>query len=61
MNDQRENNLNPKRPKKGTARQLQTHVMPTDDVEYTNVSNMGGDLLFPNKLWVVPRGIERMP
>ena len=37
MNDQKKDDPNPKRtPKSGCPKQLQTHNVPTDDVENTN-------------------------
>ena len=34
--------------------------MPTYDVENTNDTNKGRDLLHTNYPWIVPRGTERM-
>ena len=50
-----------KDPSKGTApKQLQTHNLPTDDVENINSTNKGRDLLLANKLRIVPWGTEKM-
>ena len=37
------------------SKQLQTHNLPTNDVENTNGTNKGKDLLLANKPWIVPR------
>ena len=51
-----------KDPLKGTTpKQLQTHNVPTYDMENINSTNKGRDLLLTNKLWIVPCGTERMP
>ena len=46
--------------KRNRSKQLQTHNVPTDDVENTNDTTKGRDLLLVNKLQIVPRGTERM-
>ena len=52
----------PKGPKqKKYSEQLQTDNLPINDVENTNSTNMGKDLLLTNKLRIVPRQTERMP
>ena len=38
----------------------QIHNVPNDDLENTNDTNQGGDLLFVNKPWTVPRRTERI-
>ena len=61
MNDQRKDHLDPKEPKqKNCPKQLQTHNLPTDDVENINSTNKGRDLVLANKPWIVPYGAERM-
>ena len=49
-----------KYPPKDPPQQLQTHNLPTDDVETTNGTNQGGDLLFVNKLQTFPRRTKRV-
>ena len=41
-----------------TPKQLQTHNVPTYDVENTNSTNKGGDLLLVNKPWTLPQGTK---
>ena len=45
---------------RSNPKQLQTHNLPTNDVENINSKNKGRDLLLPNKPWFVPWRIERM-
>ena len=45
----------------GGTKQLQTNNVPTDEVESTNGTNKGGDLLLANKPQTAPWGTERMP
>ena len=60
IDDQRKNHPDSKRtPKRNHPQQLQTHNVPINDVENTNGTNKGGDLLFANKLRTVPRETER--
>ena len=62
MDDQGKDRPDPKRlPRRNRPQQLQTHNVPTDDVENTNGTNYEGDLQFANKLRTVPRRIGRMP
>ena len=62
MDDQRKDNPDPKRPpKRNRHQQLQTHNVPTTDVENTNDTDQRGDLLFTNKPRTVLRRTERMP
>ena len=62
MDDRRKDFLDPKRPlRRNRFQQLQTHNVPTDDVENTDGTNYSGDLLFGNKPKTVPRITERMP
>ena len=50
MDDERKDYPDPKRtPKRNRPKQLQTHNVPTDDIENTNSKNQGGDLLFANR------------
>ena len=44
MDDQREDHSDPKRPlQRNRPKQLKIHIVPTDDVENTNGTNLGGD------------------
>ena len=43
-----------------TPKQLQTHNMPTYEVENVHGKNKRGDLQHVNKPWTVPRGTEMM-
>ena len=55
MDDQRKYHIDPKGPKQSNCpKQLQTHNLPTDDVENINSSNKGRDVRLANKLWIVP-------
>ena len=61
MGDQRKDHLDPKGPKqRNCPKQLQTHNLPTDDVENIHHTNKGRDLLLANKPWIVLWGAERM-
>ena len=62
MDDQRKDHIDPEGPNQGNhPKQLQTHKMPTDDVENINSTSKGRDLLLTNMPRIVPRGTERMP
>ena len=62
MDNQRKDHSDPERPsQRNCSKQLQTHNLPTHDVENTNSTNYGGDLLFVNKPRTVSRLTERMP
>ena len=43
------------------SKQLQTHNLATNDVENTNSTNKGNDLLFTNKTLIVSWRTEKMP
>ena len=60
LDDQRKNHIDPKR-QKNRPKQLQTHNLPSDDVENINSTNKGRDLLLANKLRIVTWGAEKMP
>ena len=52
MDDQKKDHLDPKGPKqRNRPKKLQTHNLPTDNVENINRINKRRDLLFVNKLW----------
>ena len=62
MDDQRKDHIYPKGPKqRSRSKQLQSHNLPTDDVENINSINKGIDLLLANKSRIVPWGAERVP
>ena len=62
MDDQRKNHNDPERPpQENRPEQQQIHNVPARDVENTNGSNKGGDLLLVNKPRTLHRGTERMP
>ena len=62
MDDQRKGQIDPKGPKqRNCSKQLQTHNLPTDDVEHINSTNKRRDLLLASKPCTVPWGAERMP
>ena len=62
MDNLRKDDPDPKRSPKGTTpKNYKTYNVPNDDVENTKGINKGGDLRFANKLWIAPRGIEKMP
>ena len=62
LDDQRKDYINPKGPKqRNCSKQLQTHNLLTNDVENTNSTNKGKDLLLANKPRTVPWRTERMP
>ena len=46
---------------KNCLKQLQTHNLPTDNVNIISSTNKERDLLLANKAQIVPRGPERMP
>ena len=55
MDDQRKDHIDPKGPKqRNFSEQLQTHNLPTDDVENINSTNKRRDILLANKPWTVP-------
>ena len=61
MDDQRNDHIDTKGPKqRNRPKQLQTHNLPTNDVENINNTNKGRDLLLANKLRFVPWRAERM-
>ena len=52
MDNQRKGHIGPKRPKqRNRPKQLQTHNLPSNDVENTNSTNKGRDLLLANRLF----------
>ena len=56
MDYQGKDNRDPQRPPKRIGpHQLQTHNVPTNDMENTNDTNLGGDLQFAKKPRTVPR------
>ena len=62
MDDQKKDYINPKGPKqRDCSKQLQTHNLPTNDVENTNSTNKGKDQPLTNKPRIVPWRTERMP
>ena len=62
MDDQRKDHIDPKGIKqRNRSKQLQTHNLPTVDVENINSRNKGRDLLLAKKLQAVSWGAERMP
>ena len=53
MDDQRKDHIDPEGPRQeNRRRQLQTHNLPTDDVENIN-SKKGLDLQLANKKWSI--------
>ena len=57
MDDQRKDHIDPEGPTHwNRPRQLQTHNLPTDDVEKINITKKGRDLLLANKTQIVPWG-----
>ena len=51
LDDERKDHINPKGPKqRNCSKKLQTVNLPTNDVENTNCTNKGKDLLLANKL-----------
>ena len=62
MDDQRKDYMNPKGPKqRNCSKQLQADNLPTNNVDNTNSTNKGKDLLLANKPRIVPWRTERMP
>ena len=62
MDDQRKDHIDPKGPKqRNRPKQLQTHNLPTNDVENTNSTNKGRNLQLTNNPRIIPWGTERMP
>ena len=62
MDDKRKDYINPNGPKqRNWSKQLQTDNLPTNDVENTNSTNKGKDLILANKPRIVPWRTERMP
>ena len=61
MDDQRKDHIDLKGPKqKKRLKQLQTHNLPTDDVENINSTNKGRYLLLANKSRFVSWRTEKM-
>ena len=61
MDEQRKDHIDSKRPKqRNRPKQLQTHNLPTDDMENIYSTNKGRNLLLANKPRIVPWGTERM-
>ena len=61
MDNQRKDHINTKGLKqRNRPKQLQTHNLPTNDVENINSTNKGRDLLLANKPWFVPWWTEWM-
>ena len=59
MNDPRKDQPDSKTsPRTKHSSQLQTHNVPTEDVENPNSTNKDGDLLFVYKPRIVPRGTK---
>ena len=55
MDDQRKDQIDPKGPEqRNRPKQLQTHHLPTDDVENINSTNKGRNLLLINNLGILP-------
>ena len=62
MDNQRKDHIDPKVPKqRNRSNQLQTHSLPTDDVENINSTNKGKDLLLANMPQIVLWEAERIP
>ena len=62
VDDKRKGYINLKGPnQKNCSKQLQTHNLPTNDVENTNSTNKGKDLLFAKKPWIVSWRTGRTP
>ena len=62
MDNQRKDHIDPKGPKqRNCPKQLQTHNLPTNDVENINNTNKERDLQLANKPQIVLWGIERIP
>ena len=61
VDDQRKDHIDTKGPKqRNRPKQLQTHNLPTNDMENINSTNKGRDLLLANKLQIVPWRTEMM-
>ena len=61
MDEQRKDYIIPEGPKQRNCyKQLQTDNLPTNDVENTNSTNKGKDLILANKPQIVPWRTERM-
>ena len=59
MDDQRKDHIDPKGPKqKNRSKQLQTHNLPTNDLENISCTNKGRDLILAKKPRIVPWGTE---
>ena len=62
MDDQRKYDIDPKGFKKmNHFKQLQTHNLPTDDVQNLNIKNKIRHLALANKSRTVPQGEEKIP
>ena len=62
MDDQRKYHIDPEGPtQRNRPKQLQTHNLPTDDVENINSKNTGRDLLLAYSPLIVTWVTERMP
>ena len=61
INDQRKDHIDPKGHKqRNCSKRLQTHNLPTDDVEKINSTKKGSGLQITNEPRIVPWGTERM-
>ena len=61
MDDQRKDHIDPEGPlQRNRPKPLQTHNLPTDDVERIYGTNKGRDLLLAKKPRIVPWGTERI-
>ena len=61
VDDQRKDHIDTKGPKqRNRSKQLQTHNLPTNDVENINRTHKGSDLQLSNKPRIVPWRTERM-
>ena len=61
MDGQRKDHIDPERPPlRNHPKQLQTHNLPTYDVENINSTYKGTDLSLTTNPWIVPWGTERM-
>ena len=61
LDDQRKDHIDPIGLKqRNRSKQLQSHGLPSDDVENINSTNKGRDIVLANKPQTVPWGTERM-